>query len=91
MNTSKPTEKNSLGSCIRKRRVFLGLTLKELGLKVWVSQPHLSRIEKNERMPSPDILRNLSKEIGVSYISLLLKAGYLTEEDIQELKAEVSE
>lgn len=72
---------SKIGEYIREVREEKGMSVSELSRESEVSQPYLSQIEYGSRNPSPDILRKLSKCLGVSYISLMFKAGYLTDDD----------
>lgn len=76
---------SNVGEYIKKTRNKRGYTLDELSERVGYSNPYLSQIENGRRgVPSPDLLKKLAKTLDVSYIHLLQKAGYVTEQDIQE-------
>lgn len=70
---------------LRKRR---GLTLEKLRDLSGVSQTYITHVENGRRgEPSPDILRKLSVGLGIPYIHLMIRAGHLTEEDLQEYRS----
>lgn len=54
------------------------LSIKELAIKSGISSSYLSRIEHNERFPSANILRKLSKPLGIPETDLLMIAGFLS-------------
>ena len=69
----------NFGLFLRNKRREKGLTLKELGSKIGLSQPYLSQIEKGQRgIPSPELLMKLASPLGVNYALLLLEAGYIS-------------
>ena len=67
-----------LGEIIRRQRVMVPLTLKELASKSGVSSSHLGRIERDERYPSASILRKIAKPLGFGEDELFTLAGYLS-------------
>ncbi len=69
---------HNLGKILKRRRVMLSLTLRELADISGVSQSHLGRIERSERFPSASILRRIAKPLGVDEKDLLSLAGYLS-------------
>lgn len=77
--------KGKLGTTIRKLRLKMGITLRELARRVEVSAAHMSDIEKNRRMPSDGLLGRICHElegVGANYEELrLLKP--LMEEDLE--------
>jgi transcriptional regulator with XRE-family HTH domain len=70
-------EVKNLGIIPKKQRSRLGLTLGEFARKSGVSISHLSRIEKAERYPSPNILRKMAKPLQIDEKELFNLAGYL--------------
>ena len=56
----------SLGEKIKEARLKLDLSLRELARRADITAPFLSDIELGRRFPSEDVLRALSKELGVS-------------------------
>lgn len=68
------------GEYLKKLRKNKGLTMKQFGESVDLSQPYLSQIESGQRgIPSPDILKKLSEGLGVEYTKLMEEAGYIEE------------
>lgn len=71
----------TLGNTIAQRRNTLGLSLKELGQKVHkedgkgVSAQYLHDIERDRRTPSPHVLAEIAKAIGVEPSFLGAVAG----------------
>lgn len=65
---------------VRKRRK---LTIRQLDTYSGVSHSYISQMERGERgVPSPEILRKLSKPLGVEYEELMERAGYITKEAV---------
>ncbi len=69
--------RNNLGKILRKRRLMIPLTLKQLSIAAGVSLPHLSRIELGERFPSASILHKIAGPLQFSDNELFTLAGYL--------------
>ena len=51
---------------MRERRRALGLTMKQLGAIVGVSEGAISHYETGRREPDPDMLKSLASALGVS-------------------------
>lgn len=65
----------SLGGRIRKLRLKVGISLRELARRVKVSAAHLSDVENDRRTPSDDLLRRITEElsgVGAEYEELRL-------------------
>ena len=76
---SKSDSKNeNLGKIIKKQRVMMSLTMRELAERSGVSASHLGRIERGERFPSARILRKIAKPLGFGEEELFTFANYLT-------------
>ncbi|WP_336635370.1 helix-turn-helix transcriptional regulator [Lysinibacillus fusiformis] len=77
---------NTIGDLIKEVRKKNGLTTTQLAEMVEVSQGYISHLE-NERKknPSPDVLARISKVLDIPYIDLMIRAGYLTGNDLSEL------
>jgi transcriptional regulator with XRE-family HTH domain len=71
------TEDN-LNTIIKRQRIMVPLTLRELAAKSGVSASHLGRIERGERFPSANILRKIAKPLGFDEDELFMLAGYLS-------------
>lgn len=68
------------------------LTIRQLDLYSGVSNSYISQMERGSRgIPSPDILKKLSKPLGVTYEELMSKAGYFDsgEEKFEDLLRKV--
>lgn len=63
---------------IRKQKK---LTVRQLDLYSGVSHSYISQLERGVKgIPSPDILKKLSKPLGVDYEELMRVSGYIKEE-----------
>jgi len=71
------SQKN-LGAIIKRQRVSVPLTLRELATTSGISASHLGRIERGERFPSAHILRKIAKPLGFEEDELFMLAGYLS-------------
>ena len=72
------SNRDNLGEIIRRQRVVVPLTLKELATMSGVSSSHLGRVERGERFPSASILRKIAKPLGFEEDELFTLAGYLS-------------
>ena len=78
-------ESRSIGEFIRLKRKEKGLSLRELARRTGISHPYLSQLENGHCYnPTPDVLRKLSKCLNVSYMKMMIKAGYVTNDDLKE-------
>ncbi len=68
----------NLGEVIRRQRVNVPLTVRELATMSGVSPSHLGRIERGERYPSARVLRRIAKPLGFTEDELFTLAGYLS-------------
>src|SRR5699024_5295192 len=85
-------EAKKFGSYIRKLRNDRELTIRQLELYSGVSNSYLSQLENGKRgIPSPEIIRKLSKGLKVDYNDLMIKAGYVEEEGNEEVDEEFEE
>jgi len=73
-------EVQNLGNLIKLQRTRIGLTLLALAAKSGVSTSHLSRIEKAQRYPSTNVLRQIAQPLGLEEKELFNLAGYLPSE-----------
>lgn len=74
-----------LGERVRFVRQQRSLTTTELGELVGVSQGHISKIENGERQPTPALIRELARELGVRESWLLEGSGLMYEAEPQLL------
>ena len=72
------TMETNLSTIIKRQRVMVPLTLRELAAKAGVSASHLGRIERGERFPSANILRKIARPLGFDEDELFMLAGYLS-------------
>jgi len=76
---------NEFGSFIRKLRKEREMTIRQLELYSGVSNSYLSQLENGKRgIPSPDIIKKISKGLKVDYNDLMIKAGYMEEKQITD-------
>ena len=67
----------NFGLMIKRQRLAVPLTLRELSAMSGVSSSHLGRIERGERFPSAHILRKIARPLGFEEDELFTLAGYL--------------
>jgi len=77
-NTLMDDNRTNFGKIIKRQRVTVPLTLKELAVMAGISSSHLGRIERGERFPSARILRKIAKPLGFEEGELFTLAGYLS-------------
>lgn len=71
------------GKYIRRLRNRRGLTTRQLELYSGVSNSYISLLENGKRgIPSPNILKQLHRHLGVSYEEIMEKAGYISDTKI---------
>ena len=68
----------NLSTIIKRQRIMVPLTLRQLATASGVSASHLGRIERGERFPSASILRKIAKPLGFDEDELFMLAGYLS-------------
>lgn len=79
----------NIGEYLKNLREEKNYSINQLALYSGVSAPHISRIERNLREASPEILKKLSKSLGVEYEELMVKAGYIPANNNDELIKDV--
>lgn len=67
--------KCTLGQALRSKRKNLGITIKELGSKVGLSEQAISQYELDKRTPDETTLIRLAVALKTSAISLLANSG----------------
>jgi HTH-type transcriptional regulator, competence development regulator len=66
-----------LGDILRRRRISLGFSLRDVSKKTDISNPYPNQIEQHKiSSPSPSVLKKLSDLYSVSYSRLLELAGH---------------
>lgn len=78
----------TIGERIKRERLRLGLTQRQLAESVEVGVPHVSKIEAGRENPSDDLLRRLADVFGVDAEELLLVARRLPESLVEALAAD---
>ena len=76
--------KSDFGTIIKRQRVMVPLTLRELAVPSGISPSHLGRIERGERFPSAHILRKIAGPLGFEENELFMLAGYLSRQSRTE-------
>lgn len=67
------------GAYLKTLRNAKGLTLAQLAKEIGFSNPYISQIENGLKgIPSPELLKELSSPLGVSYEELMIRAGHYT-------------
>ncbi len=70
---------------LRQRCRERGISLHRLALLCDLNQIYFYQsINKNKENPPPWVLRRAAPHLGVTYVDLLIAAGYLSESDIDE-------
>jgi transcriptional regulator with XRE-family HTH domain len=70
----KPLMKKTLGQVLKGRRALLGLTQRELALKLGVKPSHVAYLETNRRGPSLGLLSRIADVLGLPEESLFVLA-----------------
>lgn len=80
----------SFGAELKKLRKEKGISIRKAGELSNISHAYISQIENGKRdIPKPELLKKLSKALGIEYLDLMVKAGYLSEKE--RLEAFISE
>lgn len=77
---SETTAANPLGAYLRKARLDMPMTLREVeeATNKEISNGYLSQLESGKiSKPSPHVLHTLSTVLNVDYETLMLRAGYI--------------
>jgi transcriptional regulator with XRE-family HTH domain len=78
----------TFGQTIRKRRCQLGLTQREVALRIGSSTPYLGHLEANKRHPSDEVLERLAKALDLDSLGLYMSANPLAAHIIKSTEAE---
>lgn len=74
-------------SYLKARCADQGLSLHKLAVRADLNQIYFYQsVNKNKENPPPWVLRRIAPLLGVPYVELLIKAGYLTPAEIAEYK-----
>jgi len=67
-----------LAKCLREARSSHGMTLESASEAAKISAAYLHKLEAGRvQTPSPHVLRRLATVLGVPYLTLMTRAGYL--------------
>ena len=73
---------------LKQRCQDRGLSLHRLALLCDLNQIYFYQsINKNKENPPPWVLRRVAPHLGVTYVDLMMHAGYLQQPDIDEWQA----
>lgn len=76
---SDDKHQTDLGEFIRQQRQRADLSLRRLAERAGISNPYLSQIERGIRKPSAEILKQLSRGLSISAVTLYSRAGLIEE------------
>ncbi|MBW4498993.1 MAG: helix-turn-helix domain-containing protein [Scytonema hyalinum WJT4-NPBG1] len=71
MNESKKKVLLSLGHLVKQRRIALGISQEELGLRANLDRTYISGVERGVRNPSLTALVNIASGLGITVSNLL--------------------
>jgi transcriptional regulator with XRE-family HTH domain len=75
-----------IGAILREAYLRKGMKLTPLTVATGISTSYLSRLLNGEiKQPAPKILRSLAAALDIPYTRLMVAAGYLTRDDVQEI------
>lgn len=75
-----------LGMTLRRQRLALGLTLRDVQSRAVIANGYYSELERGKAANvNPKKLRLLARVLKLDYIQLLLMAGYLTQPELNAL------
>jgi transcriptional regulator with XRE-family HTH domain len=76
---------SSLGQLIREWRERSGLSLAQAAAIVGIGRGHLSQFETGRiGLPQTEVRRRLAQALGITHIDLLIAAGELSVEEVQQ-------
>lgn len=71
-----------LGNTLRTARKLKGKSLKAVAEPAGISTAYLLKLEKGQvESPSPHILHRLAGELGIDYLDLMRKTGYMVPDE----------
>lgn len=71
MNESKKKVLLSLGHLVKERRIALGISQEELGLRANLDRTYISGVERGVRNPSLTALVSIASGLGITVSNLL--------------------
>ena len=77
-----------IGQRIRRERLSLSMTQRNLAEKVGVGTPHISKIEAGRESPSDELLRRVADALSCDYDEMMLAAGRLPADLMQSLASD---
>lgn len=78
---------DEFGNYIKGLRKSKNMTIRQVELYSGVSHSYISQLENGKKgIPSPPVLKKISKAMKVSYDLLMEKAGYIEQDEESELK-----
>jgi len=73
---------------LKERCAVRGLSLHRLAVQADLNQIYFYQsVNKNKENPPPWVLRRAAPHLGVSYVELMIAAGYLRDEDLLEWRS----
>lgn len=77
---------SGIGALVRRKRNERGVTLTALAEEAGLSKGYLSTLESEKiGLPAPDVRRRLARALGITQVDLLIAAGELTREELQQM------
>lgn len=74
-----------IGAYIKSKRAELGLNQTELAERAEMTRSHLAVIESGKvNLPNADLRRRIARALGVSHLDILVAAGEITRDELQE-------
>lgn len=79
---------NEFGNFLKEIREQKELSVRKASEKIGISHTYLDSLEKGfdprtkkERKPTPEVLKKLSKGLGIDYNALMYGAGYISDHE----------
>ena len=77
-----------IGQRIKRERLSLGMTQRDLAEEVGVGPPHISKIEAGRESPSDELLRNIAEALDCGFDELLLTARRIPPDVMEALASD---
>lgn len=81
----------TIGQRIKRERLAINLTQRELANRVGVGVPHISKVESGRENPSDELLRKLASVFQLDSDELLLVARRVPQELVEKLAEDPGE
>ena len=76
---------DEFGAYLKERCAERGLSLHRLAVQADLNQIYFYQsVNKNKENPPPWVLRRVAPLLGVPYVELLIRAGYLSDSELAE-------